>query len=151
MGHTSCLPFSQEGKPPQEDFFILISRLNGGTNHSHHPRERPLVCPQKASRTPWPPERLSPPPPVTCIGRSKLWKVRAFPLLCSSAKTISTAGCLLIHEVLASRKVLLSSYHPRTPSLLPRYGMVAFPSLLGHRGTWNTLLLRHCLLLFVSP
>lgn len=87
-------PFLAGRETSPEDFFILISRLDGGTNHSHHPRERPLVCPQKASRTPWPPEHLSPPPPLTCIGRSKLWKVRSFPLLRASAETVSTAGCL---------------------------------------------------------
>lgn len=87
-------PFLAGRETSPEDFFILISRLDGGTSHSHQPQERPLVCPQKASRTPWPPEHPSSPPPLTFIGHSKLWKVRALSLLRASAKTVSAAACL---------------------------------------------------------
>lgn len=71
---VSSIYFKESNTP--QGFFYPISRLDGGTSCSHHPRERPLMQSRKASDPHGPPESpRSPPPSDFNASPSKLQKV----------------------------------------------------------------------------
>lgn len=78
-------PFLSGSETLPEDFFILLSRQDGGSGHSHHPQGRPLVCPERLPGCCGPSEPPDSPSPSTFnSSHSKLWQVKfscSLPLL----------------------------------------------------------------------
>ena len=91
-------------------FLYLISRLDGGTSHSHHPKGFKNPVASRASEL-----------ATTLNLHLSFQTLESSSALCPPCLCQDCLRCclplLLTHEVLASRKVLLSSFHPPDPQL----------------------------------